>query len=556
MARFLDPDKLRLLFICAGLTYITLSIAQDCMHPNAAFNYSYPNYSCPINSTCVVDTRYDPPNQMLTSIPVGCCPLESPKGCMKSDGYTGIDGCCGENQTCCYTASPLKRRWIGCADHENQCCINQICPANYFCCNTNFGHSCCPNGTTCFAQNFQVYVDGPGSIPVNFTELVNVSFTEDYCIPIEGGTTLIQYTLNNTNITENRESCGPDVLGDLKPEEWMVNLMNFTNFTTEKCGRHLCAENDTCVNRHYNGTLILYELNMTETICQMYDPNPIYVNIWPSECTISVPTPRIFEFPVGCCPTNYTPCGPYNISFEPVPAELPHVWTPTMGMIGCAGPDETCCQPYICPAGMKCCSNKFTINGTGPIYPANQTDRITPNFLRGSVGVENVTGLMIGLGQTQNICCPENAYCCQVEAPFPASFNGGNEFFAFCGLYPNCSLSTNRPNYFAYAEGVVGEALQQTESLMSVLLEGYDPLVRSEGSDQSCNMGFVNQDQYLRSCGTLGGQFQKPQTVPNTQVPPLTGKFRPNTDITEQIIAEVVYNVTMFPTPNVPPRPP
>lgn len=537
--------------------FITFTFAQNCTHPNPGFNYTY-NFSCPINTTCVVDDRFDPPNQLLTAIPVGCCPDNLPQACFRDDAFMGIDGCCRENQACCYTAAPLQRRWIGCAAGQEQCCFNQICPEGYFCCATSFGHTCCPRGTTCFSEDFEIYSDGPGSLgflPANFTALFNVTFLEDLCIPIEGQFFPVNFDLNNTNITENREPCG-GVIGDLKPEMWTVTLPNITLFNTTKCGKHMCAENDTCIMRYFNGTGMNYTLNTSNPACIDYNPDPNFVNTWPPACTNVTLSLNENAHPVGCCPSNHTPCGPYPISFSPVEAELPQLWNPTMGMIGCVGPGETCCNPFICPVGMKCCSNKFTVNGTGPIYPANQTGRIVPDFLMGSVGEPGVQGLMIKFGQTMEMCCPENAYCCQIEVPYPKHYSPGGEFFSFCGVAPDCTLDAYKPDYLVYSEDLVGQAIQQTESLLDILSEGYITNVGSS-DEYTCSAGYSGNKLYLRECGSLGGDYQNPPPTPqNSAIPPISGKFLPNTGFTEQINAEVVYNVTLLTVPRIPPRPP
>lgn len=556
-----DSKKMYIHIICIAIGSIVIVYAQNCTHPNPSFNYTYTNFSCPVNTSCVVDDRFDPPNQLLTSVPVGCCPDNLTTGCFKNDAYTGLDGCCGPDQICCYTAAPLERRWLGCAETQNQCCFNQICPFNYTCCSTTFGHTCCPKGTTCFSENWEIYVNGNGLPPVNFTELLNVTFLEDLCIPIQGTFSPIRYILNNTNVTENREAC-EDFLGDLKPTEWMVELANLTDFATTKCGRHLCISNDTCVIRYTNATLLNYTLDINNPACVGNNPNPNYAYWWPKGCTNITRTLDLFEHPVGCCPANYTPCGQYDISFSPVPAELPQLWSPVAGMIGCAAPEETCCYPFICPSGMKCCSNKFTINGTGPVYPVNQTGRITPNFLMGSVEDPDTKGLMIKFGQTFNMCCPENTYCCQVEVPYPQHYGLKGEFFSFCGIDANCTIDAYRPNFITFSQDLTGQAIQQTESLLDVLSEGYIPPPSGSNKKAVCWMGYDDNKYYIRSCGQLGGDFQNPPTVNNpdipitSSIPPITGKFLPNTGFTQQINAEEIYNVTMLRVPGIPPRPP
>lgn len=539
-------------FVCAAITYFTIHIrAQSpCVYPDPAYNHTF-NYTCPIGTSCIVDTRYDPPGQLITAQPVGCCPDSLPMGCFKNDAYTGLAGCCGENQTCCYTSPPLERKWIGCANFYEQCCYDRICPDGYYCCNNENGHACCPFGSMCYAGNITLFYNGSNVLPSFIPGLENFSFPFDRCLPIEGYgwpyvNNLIDLSIANASIP----GCGA-----MRPDNRDYVLRNITEGNYIQCGQHLCHNGDICITRYKMKTIwVNATLDISNPACLAFDPDtPID---WPQDCKIYTLEPVNETNPVGCCPPSEPPCGVDDFSFQPLPFELPQIHSVYSPLLGCLKPNETCCPPYICPADMKCCLTKYGNRGAPNIYPVNQTDRITPNYLRNIISQNGTIGAMLKYGQAFGICCPINTTCCQIQNLHPIYHNPYGEFFPFCGTDENCTTFAMMPQYLEVPGEASFEGIPATDSMMDLLSEGWDSLNTGSlatSKDPACFGGFKGNKHFISACGSLGGQKKNPSG--DAFVPPRTGKYLDNTDPTEQIVAEEIYNVSFYPIPS-PPMPP
>ncbi len=532
------------LSVAIVLATLVVIVREQCVHPNPAFNITYPNFTCPVGTTCFWDQRFDAPNQLYVSVPVGCCPDNLTQGCLSNDALLGLDGCCGANQTCCYWERPLQRRWMGCADKAERCCVNQICPEDYYCCRTRSGHGCCPSNTTCFNANYKIFpnVTGPA---LNLTALFNVSYPKDICLPVSGRQIPIVYVVGDRNQTSNRL---PN--GDLKPEFWQVALRNVTVNTT-KCGRYLCREGDVCINRYWNSTYANYTLNTTAPGCNGFSDNVAFNEV-PDNCRIKNIFPRERVTPRGCCPTNHTPCGRLANSFAPVDPSLPQLQNPFDRMMGCVGPNETCCFPQICPVGMKCCEGVWSSFNKTAKYPTTADGYIVNGFLAGSVNTSGVNGTMIGFGNTFAQCCPINTTCCQIAITAPDLFNTWGEIFGFCGIDDTCTLNAFRPQYIVYSNTSVSPIVEPIDSFNDFLSEGYNPRIRSTFGTGMCNIKYGENNYFNMECGQLGGDFKTPESqfaLPSGQT------YLDNTNPTQQVNLAFIFNVTYPKTPQRP-RPP
>lgn len=529
------------------LVCVPLALSQgNCTFPK--FNITF-NFLCPNGTQCVVDDRSDAPNQLLMSKPAGCCPVNLTKGCFSNNNLNGIDGCCGENQTCCYTSPPLRREWVGCVDWPSQCCINQICPTGYFCCITPFAHTCCPNGTSCYSQNFRI-----GSPAANFTALFNITFGADLCIPLPGGNVIpANRFLNDVNLTTGRNATSGDVL----LSNWNVSIPNVTSANVTKCGRHLCFANDTCIERFLNNTFQNYTLNTSIPECAIFSPNPTLA-FWPDYCVIRTPVPKVTIRQVGCCPTNYTPCGPNEFSFQPVPAELPQLQNVAEPFIGCASPEESCCYPTICPSGMKCCNVKWTYFGTSvPTLPFPR-----PLLVNTTAAQRQNISLFTDFVSTFSKCCPVNTTCCQMQVPYkrPGQTNlpwQYGDFFQFCGTDDTCTRDAFTGDLVGFRYNNTFISTEENRTQLSILNEKSVSITRVQasgplGNPFPCFPSFNGKSYANIPCASLGGNFKSPAA--NTPLLPLSPNYLSNSDPTMQVVIENFLNATivlegLFPRP-------
>jgi hypothetical protein len=203
----------------------------------------------------------------------------------------------------------------------------------------------------------------------------------------------------------------------------VVDVVRAGNIT--ECGNQMCIDGDTCIHRYRNMTQsFVYKSPASGcATAKMMDQLA-----WDAGCYYKNYTHIEESYPVGCCPNNTTPCGSHDYTFyeyEVNSHSSPFIYDT---MLGCANENETCCYPQICHAGSKCCTAKRTIEGNITLL---QEQYINMTWISAEEG--------------HNMCCPEDAYCCEF-IPINASPLVGRptlQSVPFCGLDENCLY-----NYF------------------------------------------------------------------------------------------------------------
>lgn len=378
-----------------GVRAQNVSLIQ-CAPPSGA---QFTNISCPNGTYCVYDNRYDQTRpfdnqpivtQVVAGLPIGCCPNNLPTACYPSRPLAGVMGCCPEFSTCCIDNDPYIETFVGCASSVDQCCGPRVCAPGYKCCDSILG-ACCPSLSRC--ANETELVTGAGATgDLDFCrEPYNVTFL---------GQEITNFTIT-TNATTNLTVFNATVANT-------TYLFPRTLNETFPCGTERCYLNNTCVVGHANETSIkVVSLPPGTPASFTYFPNGTVFNI----------THRARTKELGCCPPNTTGCGQNPAGLGPYPAEYDYDLTD--GMIGCAGPDEECCAPFICPAGMSCCRSTASWQG-------NRTNLIDFNLT-----------LLEGI-RFQQICCPTNtSTCCAVEVPSIFS-NTNIGVLPYCGKGDSC----------------------------------------------------------------------------------------------------------------------
>jgi len=405
---------------------------SNCTGTSPTGDYSFPFFLCPDNSTCILSKPGTQRQTANTFVPVGCCPNELPVGCQTdTDVYRGLYGCCPVNTTCCLSQLPSQNFLMGCATNATQCCVDRICPDGYKCCSSPYGSTCCPWDTICRGNDFFVPInfDIERQEMVRISTFVNVS-TNQLCLPITNRT----HTPADPMVADGPYYIAPPYIVDIQFENRqrvaggdsfqyrVVDIIPSENVT--ECGRQMCNDGDECIYRYRNMTKAFISRNITDESClgaSMMDQLA-----WDAGCYYHNASWVEESFPVGCCPNNTTPCGahPYTFNQYEVNAHTSPVLYDTM--LGCVADGETCCFPQICPVGNKCCTSRTPVEGNLTLL---QEQYFNSTYISQYEG--------------HNMCCPEEAYCCEFVAinssPLVGRFTPAT--MQFCGIDDTCRES-------------------------------------------------------------------------------------------------------------------
>lgn len=382
----------QILLISSCLAIIKPSQAIECQN-TAGFTFT--NVTCPDETYCVFDNRYDQTDNLFSQpvltqsvfgLPIGCCPNVLSTPCYPSRPFSGVVGCCPEFSSCCTQVQQGQEVLIGCASDREQCCGTRICAEGYKCCDSIAG-VCCPELLRCANRTEFIQNGGNTSCLVPYDQVYD-------------GLSLISFNMT-FNATDNRYEFN----ATFDPQNYTFpQVMN----DTFPCATERCFANDTCAIGYANFTTI--------EVLSLPPGTPPSFTYFPSDTTFNLSF-RETSRELGCCPADSTPCGQQPVGLGPYPAE--YNYDATDGIIGCAGPDEECCAPYICPPAMKCCRSRATFRG-------NLTNLIDFNFT------------LIPTIRFQQMCCPVNvSTCCEVEVPSIFS-NTNVGMIPYCGKGDSC----------------------------------------------------------------------------------------------------------------------
>lgn len=348
---------------------------------------------CPPNTCHVVMEKNvpwldaDDGSVYLTNFSIGCCPTDTYGIYDITDNR--LYGCCGartDNVTLDVSPVPcfnFERQLIGCTNVASRCCGNQICGKHYVCC----GGQCCPE------------LDNSGTYSLEATcETITVEDIFDNEITYYSGCKKTPLFTCEPLITYN-VTCP-------LPIAWTAeNTCPYCPYNVSGCtfpppnSTYLqlpCGDASDCVA---NNAIILNCTTIT------------------SPCTDGV---SYVDIPAGCSNNTHTPS---NVCIYGTGNSL-------SVLIGDRAPDETCCGPFICSTGMRCCSQNITT-------------------FQESTGTNITTIEYYG-------CCPDSPdiQCCYNNIMDPADPRQNYNFF--CGAAFNstaCRVDKLRPAlYFAMAQ--------------------------------------------------------------------------------------------------------
>lgn len=325
---------------------------------------------CPSNTQHVVIERavstdiIDSGPSLTVSLSIGCCP-NSTYGCW-DENENRLTGCCAEYvantpPVCCYNSF---RQMFACAQSPAQCCGDRVCAPGYICC----GRTCCP---------------------IRNATYLNIS-----------GACASRQVYNN--VTNNTQTVYDGCRTDLSPP-----LVDFTITQTYNVscpngtfsGCPFCEQNQTsCVFPNSSAPFASQQCLAGEA----YYYNVTIENCTPllAGCTDGV---SILDFPIGC--TNQLSAD-YCVGF-------PVGNVPTL--VGLKGATDTCCGPFICSQGMRCCSQ---VINTTDVYGGPLS--ITKYFgcCQNSTDVQCCyNNIMNSADQRQQLFCGAsfNSTACQVD---------------------------------------------------------------------------------------------------------------------------------------------
>lgn len=293
----------------------TLNAVQtDCTY-SSVLDDTFSN--CPPNTCHVVIQRAVPwltaESGVLwqTNLSIGCCPKDLYGIYDSTDNL--LYGCCSTTDSPSGVPVPCfntQRRMIGCTNYASRCCTEQICSKGYVCC----GGQCCP-----------------------------ALGTDPYSLETSCATQLERDPLTGESISVYRGCIDPSSLFTCQP------------LTT------------------YSVSCPPYDVNDPSITCP-FCPYPDIT------CTFPPPNLPALQLPCGsagdCIKTNLVikncsgvvlgctdnvsvvdiPVGCSSIADKSDVCVYPSVGTAPI-LVGDREVGETCCGPYICAPGMKCCSN-------------------------------------------------------------------------------------------------------------------------------------------------------------------------------------------------------
>lgn len=339
-----------------------------------------------------------PPSESIYEYKIhGCCQSNS-TGCFDEKKQV-LYGCCPDNSTCCVSS----KTFLGCAHSLNQCCNDRICPDGYGCC---------------------------GGVPASFYDQV-ASGTATKCCPLPPG----------ADINDKSTYCQAAVIGDVSlansTKAWTGCLVSYTetlDFCDYRGSYSVLSGNNTVDWMDFIDAGLVTEPCFVDGI-----NTPVCRNLTnkcqdTSECAyfnhVSLGTdinPYYDEAAVveyeqvgGCCPVGTDAC---------VDVGAPSFFGGNEQDIvrGCADPalGETCCGPYVCPIGTRCCSGNET------------RERLDSTQEQLDLGIATQANYTVYYG-----CCPTELECCNRVERDPENAQFGLRFF--CGApFKNESCARN-----------------------------------------------------------------------------------------------------------------
>lgn len=400
----------------------------NCTMSHRTGEIEFPFFKCPNNTHCVVSSiggyGERSPGGLNSFVPVGCCPDTQPNHChSNATVYGSLLGCCPEATVCCVGTLSQQRYLVGCARSPSQCCDTRICEEGYSCCRTPSGSTCCPNATLCRAHD--VYVPAESGVNGLRTKRISSFFnisSSQLCIPIDG-------TLYDENVSLPVEypysvTLYPSPQGFQDTEGHYVNSIAETPNVTE-CGKRMCLDGDVCIHRYRN--VSVPDVFRNSTLPECVGAQMLNNTAWDIGCFRRVWTTDEKNYTVGCCAPGKTPCGAHSHTFEP--SEINSHVSPflTEEILGCVGENETCCHPYICSAGSRCCTARRQIDG------------IDINITAFRETIANTTFATHNEGH--QFCCPDEAFCCEYIPAHAAkrTMSMHAKSIPFCGLDATCT---------------------------------------------------------------------------------------------------------------------
>lgn len=429
---------------------VSLVGGLDCSWDSPTGKLAFTGYGCPGNATCVISAARGESSTQHMFLPLGCCPADLPTPVTtNTTTYTKMHGCCPAGQVGCVSGTPGNRYLMGCATDVAQCCHDRICPDDYKCCVSELGIACCPRTTMCRASDYFVPIEANGynSLQARVSSFFDTP-DDHHCVPA--------YMTTNFSLT---------TAGDGTPLPFPLEVVTYpSNATYETfnyyvvnvtrtpdvfdCGAVMCYDGDMCVNRYRNvskprviraaGMFGCAEAKMTDQ------------SAWDAGCFRLDHAVEEAVHPAGCCPMDTTPCGAHDHTFTPYEINAhssPVLYEP---VFACARANETCCYPFLCPPGAKCCTARRQVNGMD----------INVTTLAESLGPL----LLATANEGHNYCCPDDATCCEYIPEAAASENASRrpKAIPFCGTDDTCRRDYYSNNRKLYPATAVREAIPFT----------------------------------------------------------------------------------------------
>lgn len=459
-------NESRVVYTMSPLAFIILALCTqmhnvfadvNCTVSHRTGDIIFPFFKCPNNTHCVVSSLSGDgaraPGSRFSFVPVGCCPDSQPIHC-KSSGttYTNLLGCCPADSVCCVGTASTQRYLIGCAKNANQCCRASICEEGYSCCRTLQGDTCCPDTTVCRSRD-QYLPAEPSTFGLRTKRIsvfLNIS-SDQRCIPMDVSVDLdanrtVEYPYNVTRY--------PSTSNLTNYEGYFVNSIAATPNVT-LCGTRMCYDDDTCVHRYMNRS---YSRVHQNTTAECANASTLNVTAWDIGCFRRVWNTDEQSYAVGCCAAGKTPCGAHRHTFEPYEINAHTSPFLTEEISGCAAANETCCHPYICSAGSRCCTARRQVDGVDINITAFRERLANTTFVTHNEG--------------HQFCCPDEAFCCEYIPSHAASraMSMQPKSIPFCGLDATCTTNFfgNRHVFFpsrAVRETIPWDADPFTEEL-------------------------------------------------------------------------------------------
>lgn len=390
-------------FLC--ITYCNHADAYvNCTFEHRTGLVEFPAFRCPNNTHCVVSDiggnslGSGSQGGIFSLLPVGCCPDHLTTHChYNGTSYSGLLGCCPPESVCCVASHSGLDYLAGCAVSAEQCCDERICEEGYKCCRSSRGSTCCPNATVCRDSDHylpaQFTTDGIRTMRIS--SFFNIT-ADQMCIPADyrGG----------YNTTDNTRPVGyPLIIVQFPAVDGTVNRSGFyvtgivetPNVTV--CGSQMCYADDVCIHRYRNMSKTRVYRNLTIPACA--NAKMMNETEWTNGCFRVDAITETTSFAAGCCAAGKTPCGAHDHTFDQHAINAhasPFLYDPIMG---CAGENETCCHPFICPAGAQCCTAKRQVFGKDVDMALLRDDLGNRSFASNNEG--------------HNFCCPAEAVCCE-----------------------------------------------------------------------------------------------------------------------------------------------